>query len=91
MPTTNIIGYLWSKRQLLDLDTPADVLEMVADLQRLGVECVRLSDIKVLGVPVSASVQITEADEVTWKELVHEAVLAASVEDTVHMLNGEGA
>ena len=89
MPTTNIIGYLWSQRQALGIKTPADVLSFAADLQRLSTDVVRLDDIKVLGNSVGTSVQLVEHTDEEWASIVFDGIMAASVEGAALMLHGE--
>ena len=89
MPTTNIIGYLWSQRQALGIKTPADVLSFAADLQRLSINVLRLSDIKVLGAPVGVSVQLVEHTDGEWADIVFDGIMSASVENAAHMIHEE--
>lgn len=89
MPTTNIIGYLWHNRQDLNLDGLPDVLDMVADLQRLGMTCVRVETISVLGQPATASVQLVMLPDEDWAKLVENALINASIENTIHMFHEE--
>jgi len=91
MPTTNIIGYLWSQRQALDIKTPADVLSFAADLQRLSTDVVRLDDIKVLGNTVGTSVQLVEHTDDEWASIVFDGIMAASVENAALMLHEEAS
>ena len=92
MPTMNIIGYLWSRRQHLELDGISDVLEMVADLQRLGLDCVRAHDIEILGIPRPdiPAIQLVEREPHDWALLVEDAIIHSTVEDTIHMLHEDG-
>lgn len=87
MPTINIIGYLWSKRQELELDGLPDVLEMVADLQRTGLECVQVADIVILGMYVEPSVHLVLRTPEDWASLVEDAIITASAEHTIGMLH----
>ena len=89
MPTTNIIGYLWSQRQALDIKTPADVLSFAADLQRLSTDVVWLDDIKVLGNSVGTSVHLVERTDEEWAFIVFDGIMAASVENAALMLHEE--
>lgn len=89
MPTTNIIGYLWSKRQELDLDGLPDVLEMAADLQRNGLQCVQVEDITILGMYMEPSVHLVLRDPLDWATLVEDAIITATVERTIDMLHEE--
>lgn len=90
MPTSDIIGYLWMNRHSLDLDGIPDVLTMAGDLQRQGVEVARVEDIKILGRPAGVTVQLLRRDRDEWSTLVHEAILSASVADTINMTHEAG-
>lgn len=90
MPTVDIIGYLWLKRQALDLDGLPDVLDLQADLQRLGLECVRVTDIKIFGATTMPSVEHIRRDPEEWERLVHDVIVRSSVEDTIHMIHEGG-
>lgn len=92
MPTSDIIGYLWQKRQDLDLYSLPDVLDMVANLQRLGLDCVRAEDTIIFGVPAGASIQFVRLEIEEWDRLVHAALLDAAVQNAIHMsdLGGDG-
>lgn len=90
MPTFDIIGYLWLKRQALDLDGLPDVLELAGDLQRSGLECIRVEDVKVLGRPMSASVQLIRREREEWEQLIHDTIVGASVEHTASMFYEAG-
>lgn len=89
MPTINIIGYLWHNRQALNLDGLPDVLEMVADLQRLGLECVRVGDILVFGVPIEEpSVELMTRTSDEWSRLVEDLIVSSAAEEAAHMHGG---
>ena len=90
MPTTDIIGYLWYNRQALNLDGLPDVLELVADLQRSGLECIRVEDMKVLGQRTGTTVQLVRRERAEWDRLVHDTIINASVEHTTSMFHEEG-
>lgn len=92
MPTTDIIGYLWYNRQALDLDGLPDVLDLVADLQRSGLECIRVEDMKVLGKLAGTTVQLVRKERDEWDRLVHDTIINAAVEHTTNMFHeaGEG-
>lgn len=90
MPTTDIIGYLWYNRQALDLDGLPDVLELVADLQRAGLGCVRVEDRRVLGQLAGTSVQLIRKEHSKWDDVVYDAILRTSVEHTTHMIHEAG-
>ena len=75
MPTTDIIGYLWSNRQELEIADIPDLLRVVADLQDAGLECVRVSDFLVLGVATGSTVQWVQLEDANWADLVHTAIL----------------
>ncbi len=79
MPTTDIPGYLASRRQELDLCTTADIRQMASDRQRSGLDVLRTADLKIFGVPTGVSVQWVRMEEAEWDELVHAAVVSASV------------
>jgi hypothetical protein len=87
MPTSNIIGYLWSQRQDLDIDGIPDLLQLVSDFQRLGLECVRIDEISIFGLEVEPSVTLIRRETEEWQPLVEEALVRASVEHTLHMLH----
>jgi len=89
MPTTDIIGYLWSNRQELEIADIPDLLRVVADLQDAGLECVRVSDFRVLGVATGSTVQWVQLEDANWADLVHTAILSSAVENTVNMLHSE--
>lgn len=89
MPTTDIIGYLWSNRQDLSLSGVADVLEFAADLQRTGLRCVDLDDVKVMGTPVAVTVQWQRLEPAEWAVLVEDAIVTASASHTIEMLHEE--
>ena len=86
MPTTDIIGYLWSKRQALELDGIPDVLNMVSDLQHVGLICVEVSEIKVFGAVIDTQGRLVKLDAAEWDELVHAALLSSAVEHTTNMI-----
>lgn len=90
MPTTDIIGYLWYNRQALDIDGLPDVLELVADLQRSGLECIRVEDMKVLGQRAGTTVQLVRKERAEWDRLVHDTILRAAVEHTADMIHEAG-
>ena len=90
MPALDIIGYLWSKRQHLDIDGLPDILELVADLQRGGLDCIRVDDVKVLGSPVGVSVQLIRKEPEEWYSLVHEIIVDSAVARTISMFEGDG-
>lgn len=90
MPTTDIIGYLWYNRQALDLDGLPDVLDLVADLQRSGLECVRVEDLKVLGQLAGTTVQLVRKERDEWDLLVHDTIVNAAVEHTASMFHEAG-
>lgn len=91
MPTTNIIGYLWSERQQLYLYSLTDVLQLTHDLVAGGLDCIRVEDIAPFGIPTGqASVQILMKEPEEWASLIHEAILHASVEHTIHMHHQDG-
>ena len=87
MPTTDIIGYLWSNRQELELDGLPEVLHMIADLQEVGLECVEVGEVKVFGVPLEASGRLIRRTDEEWNDLVHKAILSSAVEHTIGMIH----
>lgn len=87
MPTTNIIGYLWSQRQDLNIDGVPDLFELIHDLTAHGVDVVTVEDITILGSPVGTSVQLAMREPEEWAELVENAILEASVDRTIAMLH----
>lgn len=90
MPTTDIIGYLWLKRQDLELDGLPDVLNLIADFQELGLECIRVNGYSIFGVPTGAVVQLIQREHEEWDELIHNALLSAAVGNTIAMLHEDG-
>lgn len=89
MPTTDIIGYLWSSKQALDLDGVPDCIQMAADLQRSGVECVRLMESKILGVTVSSTTHFVRRPDTEWADLVAEAIRLAAARDLTRHVWGD--
>lgn len=89
MPTSNIIGYLWSNRQDLDIDGLPDLLQVISDLQRCGLDAVRVEELKVFGAPVGTSVQLVERTAEEWSSLVEEALVQSAIEHTIDMLHEE--
>lgn len=91
MPTTDIIGYLWTKRQELNLYSLSDVFQLVADLSRNGLECVDVTDVAVFGVSIGQpSIAWVRLSEEEWDWMVADAIAQASVEHAVHMLHQAG-
>lgn len=81
MPTTDIIGYLWTQRQALGLYSLADVLQMVLDLSVAGLDCIRVDDIEVFGAPTGeARVEYVRLTSDDWAERVSRFISAAAVE-----------
>lgn len=87
MPAMDIIGYLWTKRQSFSIDTPAQVLRLAADLYDAELDCLNVEDQLVLGQKIGVSTSYPRRTEEEWDELVHEAILKASVAETVHMMS----
>lgn len=90
MPTTNIIGYLWHNRQALDIDGLPDVLQMVADLQRHGLECVQVKDIEIMGAYVTTNTWLVEREDSEWAWRVEDAIVTSAVEHALDMLHEDG-
>lgn len=91
MPTMDIIGYLWSKRQDLNLYSVPDVLQLVSDLERNGLECVEVKDVEVFGVSIGQpSVSWTRLSEEEWEWMVENAIAKAAAEHSIHMLHQDG-
>jgi hypothetical protein len=90
MPTVDIIGYLWSKRQALGLDGIPDALQMASDLQRAGLEAVRVEDQTVFGVPTGVAVTLVRRDPVAWDDLVSNAIVSAAAQDFMAQHGGDG-
>lgn len=87
MPTTDIIGYLWTERQHLDLDGLPDVLQMVHDLAEAGLPVVILDEHKVLGLVIGTTARLVRRTPAEWSNLVEKAIIDASlqgIEDMVH-------
>lgn len=85
MPTSDIIGYLAENRQDLHLDTNADILRMAADLEAHGLKLVRIEPTTIFGVATGVSIQWVHLESEEWAELIHSAILDASVAE---MLGG---
>lgn len=89
MPTQDIIGYLWSKRQELDLYSVSDVLQMTRDLNEVGLSAVSVSQLSVLGIQTDeVSVVWDRRTPDEWAKLVENAIAKAAVEHTSHMFQG---
>lgn len=89
MPTMDIIGYLWSKKQDLDLYSVPDALQLATDLSRSGLECVEVEDIEVFGISLGApSVTWVRLSAEEWEWLVEDALARAAAEHAIHMLQG---
>lgn len=86
MPTSDIIGYLWSKRQALDIQTTSEAVSLTADLLESGVDCIQVEDIRVLGSVIGVSTSYPRKTEEEWDRLVHDAILRSAVANTVHMM-----
>ena len=89
MPTTDIIGYLWDHRQELEISDVPDLLAFMADLQRIGLEAVRVEDRTIFGSYAGAAVTWPRLPAEEWGELVHAAILSSAVESTARMLHPE--
>lgn len=91
MPTMDIIGYLWSRRQDLDLYSVPDALQLAADLSRNGLECVEVKDIEVFGVSLGEpSVTWVRLDPEEWEWMVENAIARGATEHAIHMLHQDG-
>lgn len=90
MPTTDIIGYLWSNRQELELDGLPDVIHMAGDLQHIGLACVEISEISVFGISLETRSSLVLRTTEEWADLVHKAILSSAIEHTVDMLHVSG-
>lgn len=87
MPTTDIIGYLWTQRQALDLYSVSDVLQLVADLTRQGLDAVELVELTVMGVPLDhSSVVWRRCQPEEWEALVAETISKGATEHALEML-----
>lgn len=87
MPTTDIIGYLWGNRQAFEFDGIPDVLQTIADLQRTGLECIRVEDVMIFGSPAGTSVQLVRREPEEWAGLIEDALIQNSIEHTIQMLH----
>ena len=90
MPTTDILGYLWTKRQALELADIPETVELAADLQRAGLECIRIETRRVLGRTAGSSVQLVRKTPEQWAVLVEAVIVNSAVEHASSMLH-EGA
>lgn len=91
MPTVDIIGYLWSRRQDLELYSLPDVIQFTSDLMRGGLECIRVRDIEIFGFSTGLpSIEYVRKEAEDWESLVHNAIIAASVEGVIHMSHEVG-
>lgn len=79
MPTDDIIGYLARNKQDLSLDSNVDIFEMATDLQRVGLDLIRVNETKIFGTPTGFSVQWVKLTDEEWADLIHSALLDASV------------
>lgn len=86
MPSTDIIGYLWMKRQSFGIETPADAMDLVSDLLIAGLDCIQVEDQKTLGIITGATTSYPRKTQEEWDELVHKAIVDASVAQTIHMM-----
>lgn len=88
MPTTDIIGYLWSRRQDFDIRSQAEAIIMAGDLVEIGLPCIEVEDAKILGQVVGASTKYLRHTADEWDALVHDKVVEASALHATHMLDG---
>lgn len=86
MPTTDIIGYLWGKRQVLDLSSVAEAVSLAADLIAQGVECIQVKEMTALGTVIGVSTSYPRKTKDEWDEILHEAIVTAAVAETEHMM-----
>lgn len=86
MPTTDIIGYLWGKRQVLDLHSVSEAVSLTADLLEQGVECIRVEEMTALGITIGISTSYPRKTQEEWDEILHEAIITASVAEAEHMM-----
>ena len=92
MPTMDIIGYLWSKRQDLDLYSVPDAIQLAHDLVVAGLDCIEVQDIEVFGVSTGeVSVQWDRRTPEEWEPLVENAIAKAATEHVIHMFHQLGA
>lgn len=91
MPTMDIIGYLWSRKQDLNLYSVPDVLQLASDLSRAGLECLDVKDIEVLGVSIGQpSVAWVRLSAEEWEWMVEDAIAKAAAEHAIHMIHEDG-
>lgn len=86
MPTSDIIGYLWAKRQVLDIQSVAEAVSLAADLIEQGVDCIRVEEMAALGLTIGVSTSYPRKSQEEWDHIVHDAILTAAVAETEHML-----
>lgn len=91
MPTMDIIGYLWSRKQDLNLYSEADVLQLASDLARSGLECLDVTDVEVFGVSIGQpSVAWVRLSDEEWEWMVEDAIAKAAAENAIHMIHEDG-
>lgn len=86
MPALDILGYLWMKRQELDIQTKDEAVSLAADLMTSGLDCIQIEDVTMFGLVVGARASYPRKTKEEWDELVHRAIVDASVAHTVHMM-----
>lgn len=86
MPTTDIIGYLWGKRQALDLQSVSEAVSLAADLLSQGVECIQVTEMTALGITIGISTSYPRKTQEEWDEILHAAIVTAAVAETEHMM-----
>ena len=85
VPTTTIIGYLWSKREALDVQDMPELLRLLADFNELGVDFLSIHEMTILGKPAGTEVMLDRKEPSDWDDLLARAITTAAVEDTVAM------
>lgn len=70
MPTLDILGYLWAKRDEYQIETPAEVFALVSTLLANGLAGVTLKDQKVFGNVIGAYVTLERKTVDEWEEIV---------------------
>lgn len=87
MPALDIIGYLWTKREALDIESLPAAMNFAADLMTAGLDCIQVQDVKVLGQVIGVSTSYPRKTEEEWDEIVEAAIVDAAVAHTVHMMS----
>lgn len=87
MPSTDIIGYLWSKRHAFDIQAPSEAVRLAADLLDGGLDCIHVEDQLTLGIVSGVTTEYPRKAPEEWDDLVHKTIVDAAVADTIHMMS----